>query len=112
MSDVPARPRVFSGIQPTADSFHLGNYLGAVRHWVALQDSHDAFYCVVDLHAITAGHDPKVLKQRTRVAAAQLLAVGHRPGAQHPLRPVPGGRALPAGLGARAASPASARPAG
>ncbi|MBQ1071399.1 tryptophan--tRNA ligase, partial [Micromonospora sp. D75] len=50
MSDVPARPRVFSGIQPTADSFHLGNYLGALRHWVALQDSHDAYYCVVDLH--------------------------------------------------------------
>ena len=79
MSDVPARPRVFSGIQPTADSFHLGNYLGALRHWVALQDSHDAFYCVFDLHAITAGHDPKVLRQRTRVAAAQLLALGIDP---------------------------------
>ncbi|GHJ17635.1 MULTISPECIES: tryptophan--tRNA ligase [unclassified Micromonospora] len=79
MSDVPARPRVFSGIQPTADSFHLGNYLGALRHWVALQDSHDAFYCVVDLHAITAGHDPQVLRQRTRVAAAQLLALGIDP---------------------------------
>lgn len=79
MSDVPARPRVFSGIQPTADSFHLGNYLGAVRHWVALQDTHDAYYCVVDLHAITAGHDPKTLKQRTRMAAAQLFAVGLDP---------------------------------
>jgi tryptophanyl-tRNA synthetase len=79
MSDVPARPRVFSGIQPTADSFHLGNYLGALRHWVALQDSHDAFYCVVDLHAITAGHDPKVLKQRSRLAAAQLFALGLDP---------------------------------
>ncbi|KXK58106.1 MULTISPECIES: tryptophan--tRNA ligase [Micromonospora] len=79
MSDAPARPRVLSGIQPTADSFHLGNYLGAVRHWVALQDSHDAFYCVVDLHAITAGHDPAVLHQRTRRAAAQLLAVGIDP---------------------------------
>lgn len=79
MSDVPARPRVLSGIQPTADSFHLGNYLGAVRHWVALQDTHDAFYCVVDLHAITAGHDPKELRQRTRTAAAQLLAVGLDP---------------------------------
>ncbi|MFV2103281.1 tryptophan--tRNA ligase [Micromonospora sp. LOL_024] len=79
MSDVPVRPRVLSGIQPTADSFHLGNYLGAVRHWVALQESHDAFYCVVDLHAITAGHDPKVLHQRSRVAAAQLLAVGLDP---------------------------------
>ncbi|MGW0431554.1 tryptophan--tRNA ligase [Micromonospora sp. NPDC003197] len=79
MSDVPARPRVLSGIQPTADSFHLGNYLGAVRNWVALQETHDAFYCVVDLHAITAGHDPVVLRRRTRVAAAQLLAVGLDP---------------------------------
>lgn len=79
MSDVPARPRVLSGIQPTADSFHLGNYLGAVRNWVSLQETHDAFYCVVDLHAITAGHDPVVLRRRTRVAAAQLLAVGLDP---------------------------------
>jgi tryptophanyl-tRNA synthetase len=74
MSD--GRPRVLSGIQPTADSFHLGNYLGAVRNWVALQETHDAFYCVVDLHAITAGHDPALLRQRTRVSAAQLLALG------------------------------------
>jgi tryptophanyl-tRNA synthetase len=74
-----ARPRVLSGIQPTADSFHLGNYLGAVRNWVALQDSHDAFYCVVDLHAITAGHEPALLRQRTRVSAAQLLASGLDP---------------------------------
>jgi len=73
------RPRVLSGIQPTADSFHLGNYLGAVRNWVALQDTHDAFYCVVDLHAITAGHDPELLRQRTRVSAAQLLALGLDP---------------------------------
>ncbi len=75
----PDRPRVLSGIQPTADSFHLGNYLGAVRNWVALQDTHDAFYCVVDLHAITAGHDPKLLRQRTRASAAQLLALGLDP---------------------------------
>jgi tryptophanyl-tRNA synthetase len=74
-----ARPRVLSGIQPTADSFHLGNYLGAVRNWVALQDTHDAFYCVVDLHAITAGHEPDVLRRRTRTAAAQLLAAGLEP---------------------------------
>jgi tryptophanyl-tRNA synthetase len=73
------RPRVLSGIQPTADSFHLGNYLGAVRNWVALQETHDAFYCVVDLHAITAGHEPAVLRQRTRVSAAQLLALGLEP---------------------------------
>jgi tryptophanyl-tRNA synthetase len=73
------RPRVLSGIQPTADSFHLGNYLGAVRNWVALQDTHDAFYCVVDLHAITMGHDPAQLRQRTRISAAQLLAAGLEP---------------------------------
>jgi len=74
-----ARPRVLSGIQPTADSFHLGNYLGAVRNWVAMQDTHDTFYCVVDLHAITAGHDPAALRTQTRVSAAQLLAAGLDP---------------------------------
>jgi tryptophanyl-tRNA synthetase len=73
-------PRVFSGIQPTADSFHLGNYLGAVRQWVALQDTHDAIYCVVDLHAITLPQDPAQLRRRTRVAAAQLFAAGLDPG--------------------------------
>ena len=70
------RPRVLSGIQPTADSFHLGNYLGAVRQWVALQDDHDAFYFVPDLHAITVEHDPKTLAARTRNSVAQLLALG------------------------------------
>ncbi|WP_433056353.1 tryptophan--tRNA ligase [Dactylosporangium sp. CS-033363] len=75
----PARPRVLSGIQPTADSFHLGNYLGAVRNWVAMQETHDAFYCVVDLHAITMGHDPALLRKRTRIGVAQLLAVGLDP---------------------------------
>jgi tryptophanyl-tRNA synthetase len=74
-----ARPRVLSGIQPTADSFHLGNYLGAVRNWVLLQEDHDAFYMVVDLHAITVDQDPAVLHRRTRVAAAQLLAAGIDP---------------------------------
>ncbi len=75
-----SRPRVLSGIQPTADSYHLGNFLGAVRNWVTLQETHDAFYCVVDLHAITAGHDPKLLRDRTRASVAQLLAVGLDPG--------------------------------
>jgi tryptophanyl-tRNA synthetase len=73
------RPRVLSGIQPTADSFHLGNYLGALRQWVALQDDHDAFYFIPDLHAITVEHDPKLLAPRTRVAVAQLLALGLDP---------------------------------
>ncbi|MEV6405882.1 MULTISPECIES: tryptophan--tRNA ligase [Streptomyces] len=73
------RPRVLSGIQPTAGSFHLGNYLGAVRQWVALQESHDAFYMVVDLHAITVPQDPKELSANTRLAVAQLLAAGLDP---------------------------------
>ena len=73
------RPRVLSGIQPTSDSFHLGNYLGALQNWVALQDEFDAFYCVVDLHAITVDWDPVVLRQRTRSSAAQLLAIGLDP---------------------------------
>jgi len=67
---------VFSGIQPTADSFHIGNYLGAVRQWVALQETHDTVYCVVDLHAITLPQVPADLRRRTRVAAAQLFAAG------------------------------------
>ena len=74
-----SRPRVLSGIQPTADSFHLGNYLGALRQWVALQDDHDAFYCVVDLHAITVEQDPAMLREATRRSAAQLLAAGIDP---------------------------------
>ena len=74
------RPRVFSGIQPTADSFHIGNYLGAVRQWVALQETHDTVYCVVDLHAITLPQVPADLRRRTRVAAAQLFAAGIDPG--------------------------------
>jgi tryptophanyl-tRNA synthetase len=78
MADVPL-PRVLSGIQPTADSFHLGNYLGALRQWVALQDGHEAFYCVVDLHAITVEQDPAVLRRRTLVSAAQLIALGVDP---------------------------------
>ena len=73
------RPRVLSGIQPTADSFHLGNYLGALRQWVRMQDTHETFYSIVDLHAITVEQDPKVLRQRTRGSAAQLLAIGIDP---------------------------------
>ncbi|WP_328330362.1 MULTISPECIES: tryptophan--tRNA ligase [unclassified Streptomyces] len=73
------RPRVLSGIQPTSGSFHLGNYLGAVRQWVALQESHDAYYMVVDLHAITVPQDPAELRANTRLAVAQLLASGLDP---------------------------------
>jgi tryptophanyl-tRNA synthetase len=73
------KPRVLSGIQPTADSFHVGNYLGALRQWVDLQSTHETFYTIVDLHAITVEQDPKLLRQRTRVAVAQLLALGIDP---------------------------------
>ncbi len=76
---VKDRPRVLSGIQPTSGSFHLGNYLGAVRQWVDLQKENDAFYMVVDLHAITVSQDPKELRENTRVSAAQLLGAGLDP---------------------------------
>ncbi|WP_440714079.1 tryptophan--tRNA ligase [Gordonia sp. FQ] len=77
----PARPRrVLSGIQPTSDSFHLGNYLGAVRQWVALQDEFDeAYYFIPDMHAITVPQDPAVLRERTLRSVAQLLALGVDP---------------------------------
>ena len=74
-----SKKRVLSGIQPTHDSFHLGNYLGALKQWVDLQQSHDAFYCVVDLHALTVETDPKLLEKRTLVSAAQLIAIGVDP---------------------------------
>jgi tryptophanyl-tRNA synthetase len=73
------RLRVLSGIQPTAGSFHLGNYLGAVRQWVELQETHDAFYSIVDLHAITIPQDPAGLREATRLAAAQVLGAGVDP---------------------------------
>lgn len=71
--------RVLSGIQPTSESFHLGNYLGAVRQWVELQEGHDAFYCIVDLHALTVTTDPALMRKRTLAAAAQLIALGIDP---------------------------------
>jgi tryptophanyl-tRNA synthetase len=70
--------RVLSGVQPTGD-LHLGNYLGAFRNWVADQHQHDAFFCVVDLHAMTADYDPAALADKTLDAAANLLAVGLDP---------------------------------
>ncbi|MFI1915205.1 tryptophan--tRNA ligase [Nocardia sp. NPDC020380] len=73
------KQRVLSGIQPTSDSFHLGNYLGALQYWVRLQDDYDAFYFIPDLHAITVPQDPKELRKRTKVSAAQLLALGLDP---------------------------------
>ena len=78
MATTPA-PRLFSGMQPTADSLHLGNYLGALVNWVSLQESFQTIYCVVDQHAITVEHDPDALRRRVRVTAAQFLAAGIDP---------------------------------
>ncbi|PRY13439.1 tryptophanyl-tRNA synthetase [Kineococcus rhizosphaerae] len=73
------RPRLLSGMQPTSGSLHLGNYLGALKQWVALQDTHEALYCVVDLHALEAGPDPAELRERSRWTAAQYIAAGIDP---------------------------------
>ena len=77
--NAPAKSVVFSGAQPTSDSLHLGNALGAVNQWVSMQRDHDAYFCVVDLHAITIAQDPEVLRKRTLVTAAQYLALGVDP---------------------------------
>ncbi len=79
MAAADRRPRALSGAQPTADSYHLGNYFGAFKQWVALQDEFEAFYFIPDLHAITIDYDPAKLRERTYVAAAQLLASGVDP---------------------------------
>ena len=73
------KKRVLSGIQPTSDSFHLGNYLGALKQWVDLQSGNDAFYCIVDLHALTGDIDPALLRKRILSSAAQLIALGISP---------------------------------
>lgn len=70
---------VFSGVQPTSDSLHLGNALGAINQWVGLQDDYETFFCVVDLHAITIPQDPKQLRRRTLITVAQYLALGIDP---------------------------------
>jgi tryptophanyl-tRNA synthetase len=84
MTDMPVtgssdRPRLLSGMQPTADSLHLGNYLGALAQWIKLQDDFEAHYFVADLHALTVRPDPAVVRQRTRITAAQFLAGGVDP---------------------------------
>jgi len=74
-----AKPNLLSGMQPSASSLHLGNYLGALKQWVAMQESHNAFYVIVDLHAITVPQDPKELLENTRRTAAQYIAAGLDP---------------------------------
>jgi tryptophanyl-tRNA synthetase len=70
------KPNLLSGMQPSAGSLHLGNYLGALVNWTKMQDDYNAFYCVVDLHAITVPQEPEALRRNTRVTAAQYLAAG------------------------------------
>lgn len=73
------KPVIFSGMQPSSDSLHLGNYIGALSQWTELQDDYEAFYCVVNLHAITVPQDPEALLARTRSTAAQYIAAGIDP---------------------------------
>jgi tryptophanyl-tRNA synthetase len=77
-SSLPAKPRIFSGIQPTGRP-HLGNDLGAIRNYVALQDQYESIYCIVDYHALTHVHDPETLRRQTLEMAAALIALGLDP---------------------------------
>ena len=74
-----SRKRLLSGMQPSAESLHLGNYAGALLQWREMQSTHDAIFCVVDLHAITVPQDPKLLRENTRRTAAQYIAAGIDP---------------------------------
>ncbi|UOQ57317.1 tryptophan--tRNA ligase [Leucobacter allii] len=74
-----AKPVIFSGMQPSSDSLHLGNYIGALQQWTKMQKDYDAFFCVVNLHAITVPQDPAELAARTRRTAAQYIAAGIDP---------------------------------
>lgn len=78
-STAPDQPRILSGMQPTSDSLHLGNYLGALVNWVGLQEDFDAYYFVADLHALTVPTDPETITRRSRVTAAQFIAGGVDP---------------------------------
>ncbi len=80
MAQSPERQRVLSGIQPTSASYHLGNYLGALKQWAAMQDSYEVFFFLADLHAISLEQpDPALLTERSRGAVAQLIAAGVDP---------------------------------
>ena len=79
LSGPSTRPRVLSGIRPTGSGFHLGNYLGAVKHWALMQDEAECFFFVADLHALVDVPEPAQLQARTREAAAELLAMGVDP---------------------------------
>jgi tryptophanyl-tRNA synthetase len=74
-----SKPRLFSGMQPSAESLHIGNYIGALLQWKELQSTHDAIFCIVDLHAITVAQEPAALRENTRRTAAQYIAAGIDP---------------------------------
>ena len=74
-----SKPRIFSGIQPSAESLHIGNFIGAIQQWQSMQDDYDAIFCIVDLHAVTVPQDPEALREATRTLAAQYLAAGIDP---------------------------------
>ena len=78
------KKRIFSGAQPSADSMHLGNYIGAVNNWVALQNdpNNECLFFIPDMHAITVPQDPEELRERTRLTAAQYIASGIDPSAR------------------------------
>ncbi|MFD2674629.1 tryptophan--tRNA ligase [Gulosibacter bifidus] len=78
-TSTPAKPVLFSGMQPSADSLHLGNYVGALTNWIAMQEEYDAIYCVVNDHAITSQFSPEQLHERTLATAAQYIAAGIDP---------------------------------
>ena len=73
------KPRLFSGMQPSADSLQIGNYIGALLQWREMQVTNDAIFCVVDLHALTVPQDPALLAEQTRKTAAQYIAAGIDP---------------------------------
>ena len=89
--------RIVSGIQPSGVPT-LGNYLGALRNWVTLQDDHDCLYCVVDLHALTQFQDPKTLAKSSREMAAALIALRRGPNPTHPVLAICRPSACPARL--------------
>ncbi len=81
---------VFSGIQPSGET-HIGNYLGAIRHWAVDQHEHQSYYCVVDLHSLTSPHDPAELRSKSLAMATMLVAVRPRSRRLHDLRAEPRG---------------------
>ena len=105
-------PRLYSGMQPSADSLQIGNYIGALLQWKDLQRDHDAFFSVVDLHAITVPQDPDALREQTRRTAAQYIAAGIDPVAVDTVRAVARARPTRSSPGSSTRSPGSARPRG